>query len=407
VTAVRILRLAAGGDGVGRLADGRAVFVPRTAPGDLAELTEVREHRRFARARLGRLIESSPDRTDPRCPHYDGDECGGCQLQHLAMAPQRDARRQFVGDALRRLAKRDLPDPPLVPSPRDFEYRTKVSLAVSAEGRRIGLHSFDRPERVFDLRRCHIAVPALMSLWESLRALRSLLPPRLERAVLRLDRANGRHLVLQVKKGAAWDGGARLGRELERAGSPATVWWQPEGGAPRAVAGSSEAFPATVFEQVHPAMGDAVRVYALEVLGEVTGRLVWDLYAGIGETTALLAAAGARVESVESDARAVIEADSRGPDARRLAGRVEDVLGQLKRPELVVTNPPRAGMDQRVTAALERLAPRRIVYISCDPATLARDLTRLPGYRIERLQAFDLFPQTAHVETVTVLERAS
>jgi 23S rRNA (uracil1939-C5)-methyltransferase len=196
-------------------------------------------------------------------------------------------------------------------------------------------------------------------------------------------------------------------RELERRGSTATLWWQPEGGAPRAVAGSSEAFPATVFEQVHPEMGDAVRAFAIEVLGEVTGRTVWDLYAGIGETTALLARGGARVESVESDARAVAEAESRGPGARRLTGRVEDVLGQLKRPDLVVTNPPRTGMDQRVTEALERLAPVRIVYISCDPATLARDLTRLPGYQVGRLQAFDLFPQTAHVETVTMLERAS
>ncbi len=407
MTAVRILRLAAGGDGIGRLEDGRAVFVPRTAPGDLAELSEVREHRRFARARLGRLVESSPERADPRCPHYDGDECGGCQLQHLTMDTQRAARRMFVGDALRRLGKRDVSDPPLVPSPRDYDYRTKITLAVSGDGRRIGLHPFDRPERVFELRRCHITVPALMALWESLRTLRSLLPPRLDRVVLRLDRENGCHVVLQVKAGPAWDGGPRLGRELERAGSPATVWWQPEGGAPRAVAGSSEAFPATVFEQVHPEMGDAVRAFALQVLGEVAGRTVWDLYAGIGETTSRLAQAGARVESVESDARAVAEAESRGPAARRLMGRVEDVLGQLKRPELVVTNPPRTGMHQRVTAALERLAPRRIVYISCDPATLARDLTRLPGYRIDAQQAFDLFPQTAHVETVTVLERSS
>ncbi|MEZ0333986.1 MAG: class I SAM-dependent RNA methyltransferase, partial [Gemmatimonadales bacterium] len=173
------------------------------------------------------------------------------------------------------------------------------------------------------------------------------------------------------------------------------------------VAGSDEAFPATVFEQVHPEMGDAVRAFALEALGEVEGRTVWDLYAGIGETTALLVAAGARVESVESDARAVAEAESRGPAARRLAGRVEDLLDQLRRPELVVTNPPRTGMDQRVTAVLELQAPRRVVYISCDPATLARDLTRMPGYRVALVQAFDLFPQTAHVETVTVLERAS
>ena len=225
--------------------------------------------------------------------------------------------------------------------------------------------------------------------------------------MLRLDREGGRHVVLQLEAGPAWDGGRQLARQLDRRGSAATIWWQPEGGAPRAVAGASEAFPATVFEQVHPEMGDVVRAFAMEVLGDVAGRLVWDLYAGIGETTALLVEAGARAESVESDARAVAEAESRGPAARRLAGRVEDLLDQLRRPELVVTNPPRTGMDQRVTAALERLAPRRIVYISCDPATLARDLTRMPGYRLEVIQAFDLFPQTAHVETVTVLERAS
>jgi 23S rRNA (uracil1939-C5)-methyltransferase len=407
VTPVRILRLAAGGDGVGRLEDGRTVFVPRSAPGDLVELAGIREHRRFARARIGRVLETSSDRTEPRCPHYQVDECGGCQLQHLTTAAQLTARQQFVGDALRRIAKREVADPPLVPSPREYDYRTKLTLAVSPDGRRIGLHPFDRAERVFELHWCHITVPALMSLWESLRPLRSLLPPRLERLVLRLDRENGRHLVCQVKGGEAWSGGPRLMRELERRGSTATLWWQPEGGAPRAVAGSSEAFPATVFEQVHPEMGDAVRAFAIEVLGEVTGRTVWDLYAGIGETTALLARGGARVESVESDARAVAEAESRGPGARRLTGRVEDVLGQLKRPDLVVTNPPRTGMDQRVTEALERLAPVRIVYISCDPATLARDLTRLPGYQVGRLQAFDLFPQTAHVETVTMLERAS
>src|SRR5690606_19085864 len=102
---VRILRLAAGGDGVGRVDDGRTLFVPRTAPGDLVELTDIRLHRRFARARLGRLLEASPDRVEPRCPHYVADECGGCQLQHLAPAAQGDARRAFVGDALRRIAK--------------------------------------------------------------------------------------------------------------------------------------------------------------------------------------------------------------------------------------------------------------------------------------------------------------
>ncbi len=120
VTPVRILRLAAGGDGVGKLPDGKTVFVPRTAPGDLVELVELREHKRFARARLGRLLEASPDRVEPRCPHYVHDECGGCQVQHLDYEAQLFSRRAFVGDALRRLGKRDIPDPPIVPAAKTF-----------------------------------------------------------------------------------------------------------------------------------------------------------------------------------------------------------------------------------------------------------------------------------------------
>ncbi|HEU4473765.1 MAG TPA: hypothetical protein VFR72_02955, partial [Gemmatimonadales bacterium] len=159
--------------------------------------------------------------------------------------------------------------------------------------------------------------------------------------------------------------------------------------------------------QVHPAMGDKVRAFAVRALGRVEGCHVWDLYAGIGETTSALVRAGATVESVEFDPRAVAEAEARGPAAQRHVGRVESVLGRLRRPRLVITNPPRTGMDERVGAGLERSAPERIVYVSCDPATLARDLTRLPSYRLAAATAFDLFPQTAHVETVAVLDRAS
>jgi 23S rRNA (uracil1939-C5)-methyltransferase len=170
------------------------------------------------------------------------------------------------------------------------------------------------------------------------------------------------------------------------------------------VAGAGEAFPATVFEQVNPEMGDLVRSFAVEQLGHVAGRNVWDLYAGVGETTTELLSRGAKVESVEIDRRAVAEAEARGPAARRHIGRVEDVLPELAAPDRVITNPPRTGMDERVTAALARLRPSRIVYISCDPATLARDLQRLPEYELSALQTFDLFPQTTHVETVAVLD---
>jgi 23S rRNA (uracil1939-C5)-methyltransferase len=407
VSPVRILRLAAGGDGVGKLDDGRTVFVPRTAPGDLVEPAGLRAHKRFARARLGRLVEASPDRIEPRCPHYVRDECGGCQLQHVAPPAQREARRAFVGEALRRLARRDVADPPLAAAEQEFDYRTKITLAASADGRRLGLHRYDRADEVFELEWCHITVPELMELWRVLRELRPLLPPRLDGLVLRMDREGGRHVLFRTSGGEVWAGAARLQAELRRRSAAATLWWQPVDGAPRAMAGAGGAYPATVFEQVHPAMGDQVRTHALGALGAVAGRHVWDLYAGIGETTAALARAGASVESVESDRRAVAEAERRGPAARRHAGRVEHLLRELAAPDLVITNPPRIGMDARVPEAFERLAPERVVYISCDPATLARDLGRLPGFRIADVRAFDLFPQTAHVETVVVLDRAS
>ena len=406
--AIRIERLAGGGDGVGRLSDGRTVFVPRTAPEDLVEPTALRLYRRYARALPGRLVEAGPGRIDPPCPHYRADACGGCQLQHIGEGLQLAARAHFVGDALRRLGRLDVADPPIVPAERTLGYRTRLTLA--AVGGRIGLHRYDRPDQVFDLDWCHITEPALNRLWAAVKAHRALLPSDLERLMLRLDRGGARHLLLSVTGQRLWDGARELHRRLSEAGEPATIWWRPAEGAARALAGASEAFPAAVFEQVHPAMGDRVRAFALEHLGAGEGELVWDLYAGIGETTELLHRAGARVESVESDVRAVQVAEERLPSApprlRRHVSPAEDVVARLSPPDLVVTNPPRVGMDGTVTAALARVAPRRIVYISCDPATLARDLVRLGGgYRLAGLRAFDLFPQTAHVESVAVLER--
>jgi 23S rRNA (uracil1939-C5)-methyltransferase len=383
------------------------VFLPRTAPGDLVEITQLRAHRRYARARASRVLEPSADRVEPRCPHYVHDECGGCQLQHLDAIAQREARRGFVGDALRRIAKLDVPDPEMDPARAEFEYRTKITLAVDGGGRRRGRHPLDRPDQVFDLIRCHITSPELMSLWLEVRALRELLPHPLRQIVLRLDRRGGLHLLLVMATAAEWDGADALHRELAARGSTATVWLQPDGAVAEAVAGGAGRFPATVFEQVHPEMGDKVRAFALAALGEVMGQHVWDLYAGIGETTSALVQAGASVESVESDPRAVAEAEDRGPAAERHVGRVELVMRRLRRPELVITNPPRTGMDERVAAELQRRSPRRIVYVSCDPATLARDLTRMSGFRLATAVAFDLFPQTAHVETVAVLDRAS
>ena len=404
---VRILRLAAGGDGVGKLPDGRAVFVARTAPGDLVSLRGLRSARRFARARIAQVLEPGPDRVEPRCPHYTADDCGGCQLQHLSEPAQLTSRRAIVGDALRRLGHLDLPDPEIEPAHTAFAYRTKLTLAAAGGGRTIGLHPVDRPAAVFELERCHITADSLMEVWAALRPLRGLLPIGLEQVVLRLDRAGGRHLLARVRGSRVWTRAPELAGALARKGVSVVLWWQPEGGVARVVAGREAGAPhASVFEQVHPAMGDRVRAYALERLGPPAGRRVWDLYAGIGETTAALARSGAEVESVERDARAVAHAEATGPAAVRHTGDAEALVGRLGPPDLVVTNPPRVGMDSAVTEALVSRRPERIAYVSCDPATLARDVVRLgPAFRLAHLRAFDMFPQTAHVETVAVLER--
>ena len=403
---VRIRAIAAGGDGVGSLSDGRTLFIPRSAPGDLLEPSGIRLSKRFARARVGRLLEGSPDRAEPRCPHYDGDDCGGCQVQHLNSAAQRDAKGRIVADALTRIGGLATPSITVEPSDREWEYRAKISLAV--KGRRIGYHRVGRPDQVFDLIRCHIARPELMRLWTALRANRNLLPANAERITLRVDRRGGRHAIVHVAGTRVWETAREMGRALVSAGTAATLWWHPEGGAARAVAGAAEAYPAMVFEQIHPEMGDRVRAAAVAALGVVSSRHVWDLYAGIGETTRAVAGLGASVTSVEVDRRAVAIAEAQGPAAgiRRIAGRVEDELDRLDAADAVVVNPPRTGLGQPVTDRLSLRPPARLVYVSCDPATLARDVARLePVYRVTGVRAFDLFPQTAHVETLLEASR--
>lgn len=410
---VAIERIAAGGDGVGRLPDGRVVFVPRTAPGDQVEIEIVREEKRLARARVTRIERAGPDRVPPRCPHYAGDECGGCQLQHLSPAAQRHARRAIVGDALRRIGGLDLADPELEPAPADWGYRTRISV-TRGRGRRFGFHRLGRPDLVFDLVRCELAAASVQDLWSRVRAAIGQLPPEAERLTLRVDRRGGEHVLVECRPGRVWTGaeafGARIGAP---AGRPVVVWWKPDGGVARVLAGGDDPYPAVVFEQVHPAVGDRIRAWAVSALAPLQGRRVWDLYAGIGETSAALARSGALVHSVEADPRAVDEAERRhqaaGLTVESRRGRVEDHLASLPPPDLVITNPPRTGMAPAVTEALRAGPAARIAYVSCDPATLGRDLRRLVAegpFRLAGLRAFDLFPQTAHVEAVAVLERA-
>ncbi len=401
--AVRIARLAAGGDGVGRLADGLTVFVPRTAPGDVVTLRMIGRRKGFARAQVDELLESGPDRVAPPCSHYERDRCGGCQLQHLAAPAQREARRRIVGDAMRRIGKVRIDDPPLEPAPDDWAYRSRLSL--HAVGDRIGLRPMDRPDDAFDLDRCHIAEPALQQLWTALQPFRALLPRQLERLTLRLDGGGGLHVMAGLPRRSEWDRAGDFAAALATQGLAVTLWVMNAGAAAQCIEGNGDGAPAGSFEQVNRIMGSRVRQQAVSQLGALAGEQVWDLYAGIGETTTLLVELGATVSSVELDEQAVRWAAHHGPPARRIVGRVELSLATLPLPARVIVNPPRTGMHADAVSQIVAAGPRRIVYISCDPATLARDVARFSPYRLVGLRAYDLFPQTAHVESVAVMER--
>lgn len=390
--------------------DGMTVFVPRAAPGDVL-VVEVSERKaRYARASIVEIVERGPGRTRPECPHYEQDRCGGCQLQHLGYTAQLDAKRRIVSDALKRLGGREVGDLPIAPSPSEWRYRTKLTLAARGGGSAgkvpiLGLHVEGSPDHVFALDSCRIASAPLMQLWQQLRAHRERLPRDLDGVVLRTDRTGRLHLV--VLGGSPWQS-QPLASAL--AGASVTVWWAPANGAPRVVSGGREAFPALAFEQVNPPAAAVLREKAVQALGDLNGKVAWDLYGGVGDTARLLAAGGGRVVSVDADRTAVEWARQQGGGVEYFAERVEDVLRRLPAPDAVVVNPPRTGLHPRVVAALERWGKdrpgARLSYISCDPATLARDVKGLPSFAIDSLEASDHFPQTAHVECLAVLVSA-
>lgn len=410
---VTITSIAGGGDGVGRLGDGRAIFVPRTAPGEQVRLGAVEKRKNFARGAIDEIVSAGPARIVPACRHYVDDDCGGCQLQHLAYDAQLAAKRSIVGEALRRIGKLDLPDPDIVEAAEEWRYRAKITLAVKAgrdgQGITAGFHPQNRPNAVFALHDCHIADVRLMALWRGVVTHLDLLPNRPAHITLRLDREGNRHLVVE-SSGEPWLRADEMRKALSAGDGEVICWWQPTEGAARVMAGPETGFPATAFEQVHPEMGGLARAWAVQQLGPLADQLAWDLYGGIGDTAIALAGAGASVVSVDADEKAVTWARSR-PGVERIrfiAGKTEDVLPTLEDPPAAaVLNPPRAGLHWDVTLRLTGEPVPKLVYISCDPATLARDLSRLStNYRVTNVKAFDLFPQTAHVETVAVLETA-
>jgi len=399
---VSVDRIAAGGDGIARL-DDLVVFVPRAAPGDRARV-RLETRKRFARGTIEELLEPSPDRVDPLCYHYRVDRCGGCQLQHMTYSAQLEAKRGIIRDALVRIGKRaaDLPD--IRPSDRQWRYRRKLTLAMRRQSGRdwiIGLHPYDDPVGVFQLSDCPITDERVLTVWRQVMEARRAFPPgnELRASVSLADEGT----AVVMEGGESWP----LREQFFAAVPLATaLWWKPANRARTLVAERAHARAAASFAQVNVEMGALLHGYVLDRARAHRPRTVVDAYAGSGATAIPLAHDGILVTAIEADREAVQRCATALPaGSRAVAARVEDALDQALPADLVLINPPRVGVHEHVAALLDAAAPapRAIIYVSCDPATLARDLSRMPRYRIASLQAFDMFPQTAHVETVCEL----
>lgn len=408
--------IGSGGVGVGTLPDGRVIFLPRTAPGDrvLAKLST--EKLRWARGEVVEILRRGPGREVPPCPRYS--VCDGCSLQHLEYGEQRRWKGRMVGDALRRIGGLELDDPTVEASARELRYRNRMTFTF----RRLpgglvvaGLRQLGKVGRILDVGgECLLPQEGLSEVWEALRGSwgpgARLLPEGRE---LRLTLRQGEEGVALLIRGGKGNGHPEA--LLERVAGLRSVWRGREDGSHGHLAGDPSLRTRWLgeelelrgggFLQVNPEAGEALHRYVLDEAGSVSGLEVVDAYCGVGVLGRALARSGARVTGIEDDPEATAVAGTRAPEGFRvMQGRVESVLRTLLPASLVILNPPRAGLGEAVTPLLKAQVAARVIYISCDPATLARDLARLGDtYSMYRIRSFDLFPQTGHVETVATL----
>ena len=404
---VRIDSIAAGGDGVARH-EGMVVFVPRSAPGDLARV-DARQQGRLMRGRLVAVLEPSSERVEPTCEHYTRDKCGGCQIQHLDYSRgQLPAKSRIIHDALTRIGKLAIETAPDVEaSPKQWRYRTKLTLALRRSGNRwiAGLRRYDDPDAVFDLRDCPITEERVLHAWNAVLGQQEMLPraASLRGAVRLLD--SGFSFTLE----GASDWKLR-DRFFESVSGLAQLWWKPEGKGRTLVASRQKDEAGASFTQINPAVAERLRAWVLQLAVAARPATVVDAYAGTGDVAVALAEAGAQVTAIEIDRAASRLCAQRLPKgSRAVAAPVEHALPRALPADLIVLNPPRTGLDEQVPGQIQgaHSLPATLIYVSCNPATLARDIRRLDRYRVRSIRGFDMFPQTAHVETVCELVPAA
>lgn len=389
---VSIERLAYGGDGVARY-NGLALFVPFAAPGERLRVRVTEVKKNFARAAIEQVVTASDSRREAPCRYFG--ECGGCQLQHINYQAQLLAKEGFVRDALERVGRVDWPHEIQIRHAGELGYRARAQVKLErVEDSRISIGFARAGSRsVCDVESCPILVPELDSVLEALRS--------------------------AAKKDAAIIGGTKSSSEVNIAAGDSGFSLEPRvSGLPggvltRRAAGFSFRFSPATFFQANPMM---LETLISEAIGNETGSLAIDLFAGVGLFTLPLARRYTRVIGIEADRRSTSFARDNieinklsNVDVNRAdaAAWMEKRTGRRKTaPDLILLDPPRTGAADTIPHIIIA-KPERITYVSCDPTTLARDLRKLldAGYQLRKVVALDMFPQTYHVETVVALAR--
>ena len=397
-----------GGDVMGRLEDGRAVFVPFGLPGERVRIRLTEEKRSFARGELVEILEVSPRRIVPRCKHFG--VCGGCYYQNLPYEEQLKIKTEILRDQLTRIGR--IENPPvqdMIASPNPWNYRNHVQFHLTKEGKLgyVGAGT-SFAKGIVPITECYLPEIAINALWPQLE-----FEPgtNIERVSLRAGKENDLMLILESDSPESPELEIEAGISVAHLFDENTLVIAGNDYIVISVLGRDFRVSAGSFFQVNTAMAEKMVQHLLTSLPVSLSATLLDVYCGVGLFSAFLAPKCKKVIGVESSASAcedfAVNLDE-FDNVELYEGLAEEIIPHLEaKPDIILVDPPRAGLEKRVVDGILKLNQRIIAYVSCDPSTLARDAKRLieGGYQLKQVTPFDLFPQTYHIESISIFER--
>jgi 23S rRNA (uracil1939-C5)-methyltransferase len=420
---VRIESVAYKGYGVARI-DGKVVFVPYTMTGDKAWIEITEEKKRYSTARLIQILKPSSERVNPPCPYFG--TCGGCQWQHIDYSLQVELKKEILGETLKRLGgQKEIPSVLVVPSPKPYDYRVRVQMKV--KGKAMGYYQ-EGSHRIVDVERCPISHPLINQIIRKLRDQFDALHP-MDEIEINVSPEEGSAVLLFhphsydqrtedfmkqfLQSQPIFRGFAITQTDGYHLFGDPTLNFTIPLGRKREKREIKLRLSSGSFFQVNPEQNQRLVQTVLQSSELDQEDSVIDLYAGAGNLTLSLAMEAGEVLGIEENKMAFEDAQfntkrNEIKNCHFVHGRVEDVLPVWKRqrPDLIVLDPPRTGC-KTILDQVVRLEPKKIIYVSCEPTTFARDLRLFSerGYSLQELSLIDMFPQTYHMETVGLLLR--